>query len=235
MKTKYAVIIGASRGIGQAIASTLARKGYTAVLVGRSRDGLEETANLCEAHGGAKVVVGDITTDLPRIVREIQEITPEVHFLWLGAAGYSEDPVSRLEPTSIRDLVRSGFESLVETVHSLYPLLIEGRGHIVGACSDWSDFRSGGPSVFGSTKVALAGFLDKLRDEAKSDGIRVSALKMGNVGNLGGFGLADLERQQRETGTRLVALQDVCDAIEFIISRNTGTVSELTLVPADVA
>jgi hypothetical protein len=58
---------------------------------------------------------------------------------------------------------------------------------------------------------------------------------MGNVRNREGFGLADLERQQRETGTRLVALQDVCDAIEFIVSRNTGTVSELTLVPADVA
>jgi NADP-dependent 3-hydroxy acid dehydrogenase YdfG len=168
------------------------------------------------------------------VIQDITAITSEVNFLWLGAAGYSEEPVSRVTPTGIRELIRSGFESLVEVVHALYPLLSEGRGHIVGACSDWSDFRSGGPSVFGSTKVALGGFLDKMRDEAKGDGIRVTALKMGNVANLEGYGIADLERQQRETGTSFVALQDVCDAIEFILSRKTGMVSEMTLVPADV-
>jgi NADP-dependent 3-hydroxy acid dehydrogenase YdfG len=234
MKTKCAVIVGASRGIGQAIACTLARTGYVPILVGRARDGLDETAAMCREHADAKVVVGDITSDLSRVGEEIRALTSEVNFFWLGAAGYSEEPVSTLAPITIRDFIRSGFESLVEMTHVLYPMLAEGRAHVVGACSDWSDFRSGGPSVFGSTKVALAGFLDKLRDEVKGDGIRVTALKMGSVGNLEGYGLADLERQQRETGTRLVALQDVCDAIEFILSRKTGTVSEMTLLPADL-
>jgi hypothetical protein len=44
----------------------------------------------------------------------------------------------------------------------------------------------------------------------------------------------ETDRQIQETGTSLVALEDVCAAIEFIISRKTGTISEMTLIPADL-
>jgi short-subunit dehydrogenase len=234
MQKKYAVIIGASRGIGQAIAITLSSKGFSTVLVGRSKEGLEETAAICAKHAESKIIVGDITSNISEIVTNVKSITSAISVLWLGAAGFSEEPVSQIDAASIRELLRSGFESLVEIVHYLYPLIAEGRGHVIGACSDWSDFLSGGPSVFGSTKVALAGFLDKLRTEAKSDGIQVTALKMGNVSNTQGFGLGETDRQIQETGTSLVALEDVCAAIEFIISRKTGTISEMTLIPADL-
>jgi NADP-dependent 3-hydroxy acid dehydrogenase YdfG len=234
MQNKYAVVVGASRGIGQAVAITLSRKGFRTVLVGRSKEGLEETAAICKQHQESKVINGDITSNMSEIVSGVQSITSSISVLWLGAAGFSEEPASRIASSSIRELIRSGFESLVELVHHLYPLLAEGRGHVIGACSDWSDFLSGGPSVFGSTKVALAGFLDKLRAEAKSDGIQVTALKMGNVANTQGFGLGETERQIQETGTSLVALEDVCAAIEFIISRRTGNISEMTLIPADL-
>jgi short-subunit dehydrogenase len=234
MQKKYAVIIGASRGIGQAIAITLSSKGFSTILVGRSKDGLEETAAICAKHAESKIIVGDITSNISEIVTNVNSITSSISVLWLGAAGFSEEPVSQIDAVSIRELIRSGFESLVEMVHYLYPLLAEGRGHVIGACSDWSDFLSGGPSVFGSTKVALAGFLDKLRVEARPDGVQVTALKMGNVSNSQGFRLGDTDRQIQETGTSLVALEDVCAAIEFIISRKTGTISEMTLIPADL-
>lgn len=234
MSTPVAVIIGASRGIGQAVALSLAQKGYTMLLVGRSEGALEETAAACRKYSKATTIAADITTDLRRIITTIKQLTPAVNVLWLGAAGYSDAHLSQTPTTTIRELLRSGYESLVELVHLLYPQLVQGSAHIIGACSDWSDFHSGGPSVFGSTKVALAGFLDKLRGEAKRDGIQVTSLKMGNVGNLEGYGLDDVERQRSETGTCFVALQDVCDAVEFIISRHTGTVAELTLIPAEL-
>lgn len=235
MQKKCAVIIGASRGIGQAIAITLSSKGFSTLLVGRSKEGLDKTAATCAKHAESKVIVGDITYNLPEIIASIKSITSSISVLWLGAAGYSDEPASKIDVGSIRELIRSGFESLVEVIHYLYPLLVEGRGHVIGACSDWSDFLSGGPSVFGSTKVALAGFLDKLRAEAKPDGIQVTALKMGNVSNTQGFGIGEVDRQIQDTGTSLVALEDVCAAIEFIISRKTGTISEMTLIPADLS
>lgn len=234
MNRRYAVIAGASRGIGQAIAMTLAQKGYVNILIGRSKEGLEETAALCGRFTEANIIAADVTCELSRVVDEIKKLTSHVNFLWLGTAGFSDEQISQVPAQTIREFIRSGYESLVELVHLLYPLLADGHAHIVGACSDWSDLHSGGPSVFGSTKVALAGFLDKLRAEAKGDSIQVTALKMGNVGNLEGFGLDDFGRQYQETGTRMVALRDVCDAIEFIISRKTGTVAEMTLVPAEL-
>jgi len=233
MAQKLEVIIGASRGIGQAVAVTLARHGFETILLGRTRAGLEETASQCQIFCRAHVIASDITCELPYIISEIQRIASQINFLWLGAAGFSDEPLARSSSEQVREMIRSGYESLVEFVQCAYPLLCAGRAHVIGACSDWSDFHSGGPSLFGSTKVALAGFLDKLRDEVKHDGVLVSSLKMGNVGNLEGYGLEESQRQLRETGRKMVSLQDVCEAVEFILSRKTGVVSELTLIPGE--
>lgn len=233
MAQKIAVIIGASRGIGQAVAVTLARQGFETLLLGRTRSGLEETASQCREFCRTHVIAGDITRELPCIISEVRKITSQINFVWLGAAGFSEEPLARSSSEQVREMIRSGYESLVEFVQCAYPLLRSGCAHVIGACSDWSDFHSGGPSLFGSTKVALAGFLDKLRDEVKPDGVLVSTLKMGNVGNVEGYGLEESQRQLRETGRKMVSLQDVCEAVEFILSRRTGIVSELTLIPGE--
>jgi short-subunit dehydrogenase len=233
MAKRYAVIIGASRGIGQAVAVTLARRGFETILIGRTKSGLKTTASQCDEFCRAHVLAGDITSELSTIIRKIKKITPKIHLVWLGAAGFAEKPISKSSPELIKELIRSGYEALVEFVHRAYPMLRSGQAQIIGACSDWSEFHSGGPSIFGSTKVALAGFLDKLREEVRADGISVAALKMGNVGNLEGYSLGETERQLRETGRKMVSLQDVCEAVEFILSRRTGVVSELTLVPGE--
>lgn len=231
MKTQGAVIAGASRGIGQAVAVTLARRGYRVVLLGRDADGLRKTARKCA--GRAVPIPGDLTVDMQLLCAAVRRALPSIDILWLGAAGFSELPLRRQSDADVRDLIRAGYESQVELTRRLYPLLKRGGAKIIGACSDWSEFGSGGPSVFGSTKVALAGFLDKLRAEALTDGIRVTALKMGNAGNLEGFGLDDVQRQLRKSGRRLVSLRDICDAVEFIIDRRTAMVSELSIIPGE--
>lgn len=231
--SSYAVIVGASRGIGQAVAVTLAKRHYEVILIARTDEGLKETAVLCGDNAITHVIPGDITIDLENIVKKIGEITNKVNLLWLGAAGYSEDALSEMTPDIIRSFIRSGFESLVELTHRVYPLLDSHGAQIIGACSDWSDFHTSGPSVFGSTKVALAGFLDKLRVEARKDNIHVTILKMGNVGNTAGYKLGESDRQLRETGRSYVSLDDICDVINFIISRKIGTISELTILPAE--
>ena len=53
------------------------------------------------------------------------------------------------------------------------------------------------------------------------------------MGNVEGYGINETDRQLRETGRKMVSLQDVCEAIEFILSRKTGVVSEISLIPGD--
>ena len=231
MNERNAVIVGASRGIGQALAIHLSRIGYKPLLVARDEGGLEETSQNCLSNTHPVNIVGDVTEDISSIISRIEEHVDAVHLLWLGSAGYSEAPLSQTPVDEIKSLIRSGYESQVELVNRMYPLLKAGRAHIFGACSDWSDFHSGGPSVFGSTKVALAGFLDKLREEVREDGIKVTALKMGSVGNLGGYSLDEWEQQVSESGEKYVSLKDVCEAVEFAFSRKSGIVSELTIIP----
>ena len=122
MKKKYSIIIGASRGIGQAVAVSLSRNGFETILVGRTKSGLEETATLCKQSSATYIVEGDITFQLKEIIDSIQKITNYVNVLWLGAAGFSEEPLSLSNPNQIRELIRSGYESLVEFIHLSYPL-----------------------------------------------------------------------------------------------------------------
>jgi len=58
--------------------------------------------------------IRDITYNLPEIIASIKSITSSISVLWLGAAGYSDEPASKIDVGSIRELIRSGFESLVE-------------------------------------------------------------------------------------------------------------------------
>src|SRR6516164_10847638 len=74
---KIAVITGAGTGIGKAVALALMREGYAAVLAGRRRDKLEETAHEGEAIGATTLAVPTDVSD-PTAVRVLFEATIRV-------------------------------------------------------------------------------------------------------------------------------------------------------------
>jgi 3-oxoacyl-[acyl-carrier protein] reductase len=230
---KYSLIVGASKGIGRAIAITLAKEGYTNILVARNKDGLEETKKQCDEFMNSHVISFDINEDQRKLVEEIGKITQEINFLWLGGGDFGESKFEETPEDELLKIINTTYVSLVNLTSHVYKLLKDGKANIVSASSDWSDFNTGGPAVFGSAKVALAAFLDKLRKEALLDNIKVTNLKMGNVGSLEGYELNDSEKQIIETNNSMVTLKDICDAIKFIISRETGLITELTIIPSD--
>ena len=71
---RIALVTGASRGIGRAIAVALAEHGVQVALVARSREGLADTARACEAHGVRTLV---LTTDLTDMDRHVAGCKPD--------------------------------------------------------------------------------------------------------------------------------------------------------------
>src|SRR5688500_17285604 len=68
---KVALVTGASRGIGRAIAIALGRKGATVALLARSEVGLRETATAVEAAGGRALVLAADVTDHGAVSRAV--------------------------------------------------------------------------------------------------------------------------------------------------------------------
>ncbi len=70
--TSFALVTGASSGIGEAFATRLAQEGHNLIIVARARDRLEELASRLRAKGGrdVQVLVGDLT--IPEQLREVE-------------------------------------------------------------------------------------------------------------------------------------------------------------------
>jgi NADP-dependent 3-hydroxy acid dehydrogenase YdfG len=228
---KFALIIGSSRGIGKAVAISLAKQGYTNILVSRNLEGMQDTKRKCDQYTEAFLVQSNINEDQKILVEQITKLTDSLNLLWLGAAGWNDSSLEKLSDNEIDDLLNTGYLSLVKLTRNVYSMLKKGEAFVFGACSDWSNFGSGGPSVFGSSKVALAGFLDKLKDEAQKDNIKAVTLKLGDAASAKDYELEDTQKQIDETGYSLLSMEDIADTINFVLSRKTGYVSEVTIVP----
>ena len=191
-----ALVTGASRGIGRAIALDLGRTHHV-VLVGRDAHALADVAS---GLADAAVLVLDVAdedavaaADLPGRVDVL------VHAA--GVAGHGT-----VEDTS-REQWRSAFETNVfgvaDLTARLLPALRDGGGTVVLINSGAGLFSTPGGSVYSATKFALRTFGDCLREEERANGVRVVSIHPGIVDTA--MGRAVLERRDGGHPERMVA------------------------------
>ena len=78
LEGKTALVTGAGRGIGQAVAVELAAEGVVVALVARSEDQLAETAQRVKHLGGSAVVVPADLADLRRVTRAVHAVNDQL-------------------------------------------------------------------------------------------------------------------------------------------------------------
>ncbi|MFB4272791.1 SDR family oxidoreductase [Nonomuraea sp. GTA35] len=150
--TNTAIITGASRGLGLALARVLAGAGWNLVLTARGSHDLERAADEL----GATAIPGDVTD--PAHVRRLAEAAPELDLLVNNAGDLGVTP---LPPLAIYPL--EAFRALLETnvtaplalVQATLPALRASRGAIVNITSDAATGAYEGWGGYGATKAAL--------------------------------------------------------------------------------
>lgn len=175
---KVAVVTGASRGVGAAIAEALGRHGATVVLVARTQEGLARTAERVTAAGGrALALPADVTSRtqlealVPRITADVGPIDILVNNAGIEGIGALVD----FELDEIEAIWMTNVASLQILTRLVVPQMINRRsGHIVniGSTAGWGAGARLSPYV--SSKYAVRGFSFCLRNELRPHGIAVS-------------------------------------------------------------
>lgn len=181
---RHAIVTGASRGLGAAMASALARAGANVCCVGR-RDNLAHTLRRIEGAGGsAHGIVADLTTDegLASIVATAEERFGPVDILVNNAGTFVRKPAlewTREDWSSVVDLSTTTVFRLCQLVA---PGMIErGRGKIINIGSVLSF--QGGYTVpgYAASRHAVVGLTRALANEWAALGVNVNAIAPGYV------------------------------------------------------
>src|SRR5437667_9624581 len=140
LNKQVAVVTGAGRGIGAAIAGKLAALGAVVILCGRKREPLESTAaEIGEAGGRAEVLPCDVT-DLSSVEAAAQHIdkTHGRADILVNTAGIGRfgGPLREMLPESWETVLNTNFRRVFKCLRSFAPMMVRAKnGHIINISS----------------------------------------------------------------------------------------------------
>jgi len=236
---KTALITGASRGIGRAIAVELAKRGADVALVGRDVAALEETAVACAAvrpGATAHVFAADVAnaTEVEAVVASTLERFGRIDIAVANAGQSVDGLLLRLKPETIEHMLSVNLKSAFYLCGAVAkPMMKQRSGSIVLVTSIVGIMGNAGQAAYAASKAGLIGLSKSLAKELGSRNIRVNAIAPGLIET------AMTEKMPgaaREFLIKQAALgrpgtpEDVSGAVAFLCSDAAGYITGQTLV-----
>ncbi|HEX9940582.1 MAG TPA: glucose 1-dehydrogenase [Thermoanaerobaculia bacterium] len=183
---RIAVVTGASRGIGEAIAGALAGAGARLVLASRKLEGVQAVADRIRAEGGEAIAVACHTgrpAEVEALAAKAKEAFGGVDVLINNAATSPHfGPLLDAEESQWDKTFEVNVKGYVHAVRACVPLMRErGGGAIVNVASVAGMVPHGGLGVYGVSKAAVLMLTKTLAVELARDGIRVNAIAPGLI------------------------------------------------------
>jgi len=185
LKDKVAVVTGASRGIGRAIAEAFAREGATVVICGRKQEVLDQVA--AEIGGAGSVFpmachVGR-ADQIARLVTTSQEKFGKIDILVNNAAtNIAQEPVLQIDESKFDKMVEINLKSAFRLIQAIAPGMCERKSGSIVNIASISGVR---PQYYGMlysmTKAALIMMTQSYALELGPSGVRVNAIAPGMI------------------------------------------------------
>ena len=173
MKSKIALVTGASSGIGEATAQRLAKAGYK--VYGTSRRGAQAGQRSFE------MLPLDVTSDesVDAAVREVMRLEGRIDLL-VNNAGFGVAPAGAEESSieQARSIFETNFFGLVRMTRAVVPhMRRQGSGRIINIGSVLGFLPMPYGALYAATKHAIEGYSESLDHELRTRGIRVSVIE----------------------------------------------------------
>ncbi len=186
LKGKVAVITGAGRGIGQAIAIGYARAGTAVCCTGRTESQLADTVERIEAAGGRALAVSCDVTDVEsvkRVFARAEEAFGGVDIVVASAGSAIENKsVEESTPSLWRETIDTNLLGSFHTAHAAVPhLKRRGGGHIIMLGSGMGHRSAATRSAYAASKAGLWMLTRVLAQELAPANICVNELVPGPV------------------------------------------------------
>jgi 3-oxoacyl-[acyl-carrier protein] reductase len=181
---KVAIVTGASRGIGRAIAGELGRRGALVVAAARATNAQSVVSEICEAGGRAELATIEMTdaTSLEALVKGTVERHGQIDVL-ISNAGITRDQLLlRMKRADWDEVIATnltGAFTLCQAV--LKPMIKQRRGRIVAISSVVGQAGNAGQANYAASKAGLIGFCKSLAREVASRNITVNVVAPGLI------------------------------------------------------
>jgi len=186
LEKKVAIITGGTRGIGRAIAESLAASGATVCLTARRQAEIDEMCSrLSRTHGDRATGFACDVRDYEQVKALFASVEKELGGLdiLINNAGVGLfQPVEQMSPEDFRRILETNLFGVFYCCHEAIPRLKRrGGGYIINISSLAGANPHPQMAAYNASKFGLNGFSEALMQEVRHDGIKVSYVMPGSV------------------------------------------------------
>lgn len=231
LEGKVALVTGASRGIGEAIALKLGESGATVLCAARSADRVKEVASRITAAGGKAVAVElDISSpDAREKVKALIEEHERIDILVNNAGVTADDLFIRMKLEAWDSVISTNLDSMFHVTQEVVKKMIRTRwGRVINITSVVGLSGNPGQTNYAAAKAGIVGFTKALALEVGSRNVTVNAVAPGFVVTAMTDAMTDQAKasmEERIALRRLGTPEDVAAAVAFLASEEAGYIT----------
>lgn len=185
LNNRNALITGAGKGIGKAVALALAAEGVNVALLARTKTDLEQVAKEIEPYGVKTVIVtadiadiGSVNQAVNTVLGEFKTIDILINNAGIGKFGKFLD----LAPQDFENIIKVNLFGIYYATRAVLPGMIEQQGGDIINISSTAGLKGAAiTSAYSASKFAVMGLTESLMQEVRKHNIRVTALTPSTV------------------------------------------------------
>jgi len=234
---QVAVVTGASRGIGRAIAVALAKNGARIACIGRDTSALEETVNAVKSAGGEALPLACNVCDAEQVAGVMDRVLEEWQGLQIlvNNAGMTRDTLfARMQDAEFDDVIQTNLRGTFLFMRAATRPMMKGRyGRIVNIASVSGLVGNPGQVNYSASKAGIIGMTRSVARELASRSITANAVAPGFIDTQMTEALGELVRDEvvkRIPLKRLGAVEEIAQSVLFLASPAASYITGQVLV-----